>query len=295
MERRHRSGDGEQHETAKVSRDRCRRQPAATPRVNENYRAYKEDQLISKSERVPRKLQETGAAQLSGNNDYVRRWLVQTDEEANQKISDYCVAHQKALSQYFFLATLIGMVSADVSRSSDLVGPRAQIEIGLQCPTVEGAHTAIPSRKKRKHHTSSDSSLLEAPVRGPPQPVRGSDFKTENLAREPYPDHHRKKRKREASVSGTSISSASSKPKQEIFERRPRHKTREDRYESKKKAKKGSKDEEERRLRKKKVKKGDRKKAAKKAGEDLMRNFSSKRIGQERLTVGLFPHRGALH
>lgn len=192
-------------------------------------------------------------------------------------------------------AALIGMVSSDISRCSpDLVEPRTRIEIGLQYPTVEGALAAAPSRKKRKHHTSSDSSLLEAPVGVRPQPLRESEFMTENPARKPYSDHHRMKRKREASVSGTSISSASSKPKQEIFERRPRRKTREDRYKPKKKAQKGSKDDEESRPRKKKEKKGDRTKAAKKAGEDLIRNFSSKRISQERLTVGLFPHRGAL-
>jgi hypothetical protein len=175
---------------------------------------------------------------------------------------------------------------------SDLVEPRTHTEIGLQYPTVEAALTVTRPRKKRKHHTSSDSSLLEAPV-GVQQPLRGSGFKIENPAPEPCSGHHRKKRKREASVSGTSISSASSKPKQETFERRPRHKTREDRYEPKK-AKKGAKDDEERRFKKKKEKKGDRKKAAKKAGEDLMRNFSSKRISQERLTVGLFPHCGDL-
>jgi len=296
MERRHRSRDREHHGTATVSRDCCRRQSATAPRVNEDYQAYKEDRLISKSERVPKNLpQETEAAQLSGNNDYVQRWLVQTDEEANQKMSDSRVARQKAPSQYPFPAALFGMVSADVSRcSSDLVEPGKHIEIGLKCPTGEGALTVARSRKKRKHHTSSDSSLLEAPVGVPPQPLRGSDFKIENPAPEPCSGHHRKKRKREASVSGTSISSASSKQKKETFERRPRHKTREDRYEPKKKAKKGPKEDEERRLKKKKEKKGDRKKAAKKAGEDLMRNFSSKRISQERLTVGLFPHRGAL-
>ncbi len=296
MERRRRSGDREHHGTASISRDHCRRQPAATSRVNEDYQAFKEDRLISKSERVPAKIpQETEAAQLSGNNDYVRRWLTQTDEEANQKISDSCVARQKAPSQYSFPAALIGMVPADVSRcSSDLVEPRAHIEIGLQYPTVEGALTAAPSRKKRKHHESSDSSLLEAPVGGPPQPLRGSDIKIENPAREPCSNHHRKKRKREESVSETSKSSASPNTKQEIFEIRPRHKTREDRYGPKKKAQVGSKDEEERRLKKKKEKKGDRKKAAKKAGENLMQKFSSKKISQERLTVGLFPHRGAL-
>jgi hypothetical protein len=115
MERRHRSGDREHHDTTNASRDRFRRQSAATLRVNEDYQAYKEDWLISKPERVSGKLpQDTEAAQLSGNNAYVRRWLVQTDEEANQKISDSRVARQKAPSQYPFPAALIGMISADV-------------------------------------------------------------------------------------------------------------------------------------------------------------------------------------
>jgi hypothetical protein len=130
--------------------------------------------------------------------------------------------------------------------------------------------------------------LLEVPVRKRPQPPRRSDLKTEPPVEEEESDRPRKKPKTVVSVAETSTSSsASPTPKQETFERRARHKTREDRYEPKKKVKKRSKDGEERSLRKKREKKGDRKKAAKKAGEGLMRNFSSKSIGQERLTVGV--------
>jgi hypothetical protein len=160
MERRHRSRDREHHGTATVSRDCCRRQSATAPRVNEDYQAYKEDRLISKSERVPKNLpQETEAAQLSGNNDYVQRWLVQTDEEANQKMSDSRVARQKAPSQYPFPAALFGVVSADVSRcSSDLVEPGKHIEIGLKYPTGEGALTVARSRKKSSRGSAATAT-----------------------------------------------------------------------------------------------------------------------------------------
>ncbi|KUJ24030.1 uncharacterized protein LY89DRAFT_553327, partial [Mollisia scopiformis] len=68
------------------------------------------------------------------------------------------------------------------------------------------------------------------------------------------------------------------------FERRARHKTREDKYEPRKVDKKVKKDGTERKPRKK-IEKSDRKKAARKSGEDLMNNFSSKSIGQDRLTI----------
>lgn len=71
----------------------------------------------------------------------------------------------------------------------------------------------------------------------------------------------------------------------EVFEKRARHKTREDRYEPKEANKKEGKNIEIKRSVSKREKKSDRRKAAKKAGEDLMNNFISKNIGQERLTV----------
>lgn len=145
----------------------------------------------------------------------------------------------------------------------------------------------MPSWRKRKHNTSSDSSLLEAPIGPKPkwQPRTISHLQTGYPAREEEPAQPRKKQKTKNSVSGTSASSVSLTPKKETFEKRARHKTREDRYEPKEKVKKCRNDEECKRPRKKREKKGDRKRAAKKAGEDLMRNFSSKSIGQNRLTV----------
>lgn len=99
--------------------------------------------------------------------------------------------------------------------------------------------------------------------------------------REPS-SHVHKRRKAEPS---NSVTSANSSAHHETFEKRARHKTREDRYEPKKGGRKFDKDDREKRPRKKREKKGDKKKTAKKAGEDLVNNFSSKSIAQERLTV----------
>lgn len=74
---------------------------------------------------------------------------------------------------------------------------------------------------------------------------------------------------------------------EETFEKRKRHKTREDRYEPAKKIKKSCPDVKKKKNKHKKEKRGDRRKAAKKAGEDLIRKFSSKSIGNDRLTVRL--------
>jgi hypothetical protein len=100
------------------------------------------------------------------------------------------------------------------------------------------------------------------------------------------PNHHpQKKCKSEPSDKGTSTNSSVHQENFENFEKRARHKTREDRYEPKKEEKNFDRKDGEKRPRTKRAKKGDGKRAARKAGEDLMNNFTSKSIGQERLTV----------
>jgi hypothetical protein len=94
--------------------------------------------------------------------------------------------------------------------------------------------------------------------------------------------HRPKKRK---IASSDSESSADSHVRHETFKKRDRHKTREDRYEPKKKKHQSEKQDGERKWKKKREKKGDKKKAARKAGEDIMNNFSSKSVAQNRLTV----------
>lgn len=100
--------------------------------------------------------------------------------------------------------------------------------------------------------------------------------------REEPVSRHQKKRNVE---SLDSASSADSHVYHKTFLKRERHKTREDRYEPKKKKHKEDTQDGEPKRKKKREKKGDMKKAAKKAGEDLMNNFSSKSVAQDRLTV----------
>jgi hypothetical protein len=103
MERHHRSIDRDDYLITNDARDCRRRESATTSRFSGDHQAKKGDQLMPKPDRFRRKLpQDPLAGQLSGDNDYVRRWLVQTDEEANQRRSDPNVAQKKTASQYPF-------------------------------------------------------------------------------------------------------------------------------------------------------------------------------------------------
>lgn len=140
------------------------------------------------------------------------------------------------------------------------------------------------SRAKRRHNSSSDSSLLE-PAVTPKRPswiLEERNGKSQVSREETSFPPSQKKRK---VATSTVESSMSPIIPQETFEKRARHKTREDLYDPKRKRKRGNKNDEEKKLVTKRTKKGDGKKAAKKAGEDLMNNFTSKSIGQDRLTV----------
>ena len=137
------------------------------------------------------------------------------------------------------------------------------------------------SKQKHRHRSSSDSSLLQ-PLTRIDSKSRKEESKLHPDPRERFVSHPTKKRKA-ASSDSTSLAGSNARP--EIFERRDRHKTREDRYEPKKKKHKSEKRDKERKPRKTREKKGDKKKAEKKAGEKLMHNFSSKKVSQDRLTV----------
>lgn len=142
----------------------------------------------------------------------------------------------------------------------------------------------LRSRRKRRRNSSSDSSLLEPVVtpkktgRSPGERNRWSQIRREESSSPP----DREKRK-----AVTLIVDSSTGPSipQETFEKRARHRTREDLYDPKRKRKRADKNDEEEKPMTKRTKKGDGKKAAKRAGEDLMNNFTSNRIGQDRLTV----------
>jgi hypothetical protein len=148
----------------------------------------------------------------------------------------------------------------------------------------------LPPIRKRKRHSSSDSSIIAVPVRPKSQPLdKGKEETSTGERLEKATDDFRKKRRTEPSEQSSSDPFADENPPNETFERRARHKTREDKYEpktSKKKTKEASTEKKPRE--KKKEKRSDRKRAAKQSGEEVMNRFSSKSIGQERLTVSTF-------
>ncbi len=101
----------------------------------------------------------------------------------------------------------------------------------------------------------------------------------------PRNEKPKQKRRRTPSPSIREASSESDLPKpEEIFEKRKRHKTKEDRYEVKEKKRKTD-DEKEVKKRSKPFKRSDAAKATRAAGEDLIRSFKSDKIAQDRLTV----------
>lgn len=186
-------------------------------------------------------------------------------------------------SPYIVLFTVTNTIFRLLGRDDDLA--RSIHHIGNPVHPQFGQEDDFGRRKsKRKRNSSTDSSLLEAPVRTKAQPLISKAYhdSPENPQKAAQVDEKRKFEPVEKDVG--SVSSEENRP-EEIFEKRARHKTKEDRYEPKKKRQKSEKPSEKKRPSTKPEKKSDRRKAARKAGEDLIRNFSSKNIGQERLTV----------
>jgi hypothetical protein len=168
--------------------------------------------------------------------------------------------------------------------------------------TVQLAHADIPSRHtglqseatneafqirgKRRHNSSSDSSLLEPPARPKSQQlVKEVSRRAASDRQQDGPTPPRKKQKIASSDSGIPSPSVSSNAVRHSFEKRARHKTREDRYEPKKKETKSKKARGGKSSKQKRDKSSQ--KAGRKSGADLVHNFSSKSIGQDRLTVGV--------
>lgn len=113
------------------------------------------------------------------------------------------------------------------------------------------------------------------------------------VASEDQTRHISKKAKKheqlEASSTTDDSQSESDQPqRKETFEKRSRHKTKEDRYESKKTRKHVVEDDKPAKKKTIKVKRGDAAKASRKAGEDLINGFRSKNVAQDRLTVCAF-------
>ncbi|OBT56485.1 hypothetical protein VE04_04984 [Pseudogymnoascus sp. 24MN13] len=148
--------------------------------------------------------------------------------------------------------------------------------------TVAGERTY-----REKWRDSSDSSLIQPAYEREELPPREKTIG--QVTSEDQTRHFSKKAKKHRqpfSSTTDDFQPESDQPQhKETFEKRGRHKTKEDRYESKKARKHA--DEDDRPAKKKtiKVKRGDAAKASKKAGEDLINGFRPKNVSQDRLTI----------
>ncbi|RDL36643.1 uncharacterized protein BP5553_05995 [Venustampulla echinocandica] len=198
----------------------------------------------------------------TGNDDYVQRWLA----EAKGDIT----------------------VDNEVVRWTQKKYQHEKVE-------VETGHRHDRKKLRRKHNSSSDSSLLEAPARPRSHMMNHEGINKTRMGEQEDPLPHTHKRRRVVSIPSRAGSATDdSRPRKETFEKRPRHKIREERYEPNPHSRKYDETDKKNRTTTKRPKKSGQKKAAKGSGEDLMHNFTSKSIGGERLTlrpsygVGLF-------
>ena len=93
-------------------------------------------------------------------------------------------------------------------------------------------------------------------------------------------------RKRKYALDDDPSSSSELPQANEIFDKRRRHKTKEDRYDAKAKKSKAAVENKTAKKNAKKFKRGDGAKILRAAGEDLIRSFASNKVAKERLTVG---------
>jgi hypothetical protein len=141
--------------------------------------------------------------------------------------------------------------------------------------------------KPRKHMLeSSDCSFLERALASDPHP---ETLDTHNVVegikiQESKKRHQRRKLERSVSLEG-SVVSLSINPHVEFFEKRRRHKTRQDRDEPKRALVDPKSQVNRKKQREKKGKVKSRRKVPRNTGEDLMHQFSSKSVGLDRLTV----------
>lgn len=91
----------------------------------------------------------------------------------------------------------------------------------------------------------------------------------------------------ERSPPEASGSASKDSPVKETFEKRKRHKTREDRYQVLDPGREKVAEVEVKRTTSRRAKRGDRRKAVGKARKEVIGNFTSSKFGQERLTVYL--------
>lgn len=141
--------------------------------------------------------------------------------------------------------------------------------------------------RKRIRDSSSDCSFLEPRVASEPNVESNEAWKVcERTEIQAISKSHRVRQniKPQVLLKDGSVS-LSTTPPAEVFEKRRRHKTREDRYEPRKVPKESKIQVIKDRKRDKGGKMKTRSKVIRNVGEDLMHQFSSKSVGHDRLTV----------
>ena len=140
------------------------------------------------------------------------------------------------------------------------------------------------ARQKRRH-TPSDSSMLQ-PANDSTHIDTRIEAMTKTLYNRPSLIEEDGQRKRTYALDDDPSSSSELPQANEIFDKRRRHKTKEDRYDAKAKKSKAAVENKTAKKNAKKFKRGDGAKILRAAGEDLIRSFASNKVAKERLTVG---------
>lgn len=145
-------------------------------------------------------------------------------------------------------------------------------------------------RNRYEVENSSESSFLERGHAPPPQADNNRKeqevSKENDISEQEDVSRQQERRKRRRSPSpDVEVSPIRNNKRKETFEKRARHKTNEDRYDPKKRAEKEKEKREKKEEKSKRVKKSGRQKESKIPGETLMKNFESKNVANDRLTV----------
>ncbi|KFX93016.1 hypothetical protein V490_05040 [Pseudogymnoascus sp. VKM F-3557] len=142
------------------------------------------------------------------------------------------------------------------------------------------------SREKRRD--SSDSSLIQPAYEKEELTLRRRTTDAEDSGKDQnrhISKEKAKRRRQQASSTDDSQSESNQPQRKETFEKRGRHKTKADHYESKKTRQQIVEDDKPAKKKVIKVKRGDAAKASRKAGEDLINGFKPKNVAQDRLTM----------
>ena len=156
---------------------------------------------------------------------------------------------------------------------------------GLQLQPAHLVDHEPERRRQRNHGPSSDSSLLGSPPKKRTRMMDCQEPSPRKPLREPFERRNQTQRQESPEKESQLSSELPLSPAGEVFHKRPRHKTREDRYEPKVMGTSHQKNDETKQKRSKKTSKGREKKIRKKSGGELMNDFTSDKISNERLTV----------